>query len=1182
MEYFVKWRFNVQVKVNRKIKKVVALLGIIFLCANLLPSKRYIVAQDTTEVTDNSQQQALTPKLINESTNEELNKQAANYYPVIYLNDSFGTGKNSSIGKDINFYSKNNVDLQNVPDAYRFSKVVVKSDEINGHSFTKEISKVIAVNGSYYGLIKGTTQDYLKFSNPSEQLMIVYTRYIKVGFKETSGSHFIKKDGTGIVSDLTALTPGGPNEEQLKNGFYINAQSAYTDQRLYVIPDFKSINFSREGITEISMKRGTAENAEALRSNVNFYQFTDNQKNTTFKENLNPYGYLSSKKTIDYNYFVKSSGVISLDNGIPATDGNKQFFNLHFPADIAALKATTIFNNYADAQKGIVNGMSTVSWAYATGRHVFPGDASKQENMIDGKLKLNDYPISKGGTVIFTISVSDVISNYSSYFTHLNKLVMNGQVLNLPIPQNRAKAGETIRQNYNKTAYTYLKSGELVAVSYVPLQDNFSGDATKPWNSNTGRPYYFVTVMNVQGNININEVGRSEGYSQGNSPIGSDITMIQDGHGVNYAGWPTRTIPVSYDGGGPSYEARDISTILSLDDDLDNTTLTITSGWENQGSISAWKFPHGYYVDGKEGNKISFDKSRRLIMDSRYLPTYQVYKASKNVNINSVGSDYIGRFYEGISQTGALKFENNAYTFKLNNNVSQGTYFYNQAITLYRIELLNKKFRTMSIQYQDLNGNVEQNKTVKNLVFPKSNVMLTSSFDIGDMGQVSSLEGNFTKIGTTENGKEVTKNDELGIITIPELPTNATYYELVSVKTNGNTIPLTKKKFLPGQKVFLGQFLPTGKDFGDNDGIDNGSVVTLKAVQVQPFSLSTEDSNAQKATPDMKVQTALEKWVNDTVTKDDLVTDEGAKSPTATFEIVNPQDMKQATTSPVNVYTLKNFADSSYEILPTALTVKNLPKAQLTVTNKQIVDPKTENADGSLQPSVVLATTSTAKSSILLTEKSTNYATVNQGSVSTLKIPLSEWLKKDGDNAQFTIGFTAVAKGYDPRGMSRTSNTTDTIPTTDSDSQEVTLTVTKADSPSMKVEAVSHRKEVKITFDKKPEDFSLQNTGGILSLTSPANDLQVTDTKVSATASEVTVILTLNRELKADETLQALYRYNARYKRASQTVTVAKSIEDIVVTGLNFWSQPFGIMILLAFFGFGSYGYFKRYKRKKN
>lgn len=1147
----------------------------------------------------------ITPKLMNQSTGQMIDQDHAHYHPKIYLDATFGqTGKNENIGKDINLYSTNSVFLNNIPDAYRFIRVVVQSDVINGRSYTKEISKVIKIGSSYYGLIKGTTQDYLKFSHPEEQLIMVYNRYLMIGFKESVGaSHFnyLDNDNQGVLSGLTPITPGGITEEQFQKGYYIKGQQEYLDKRLYFIPDFQAIRFSRVGISEISAKIGTAENTSALRSSVNFYEFGSLKSNQKFKENINSYGYLSQNGTITYDYFVKNSGIVSLDTGIPNDEGSEEIYTLHFPNDVSALRKSTVFTSQYDAQNGKANGMAEITWAYVTGRDVYPFK-NNSNNLFDGVNKTNDYPISRGGTVVFTLQ--DTNDGSHTFFTHLNKLVINGQSINIPIAQLRAKAKDKITQQYSQTAYTYLKTGELVAVNYVPVGDNYTGTGLTPWlDAGNRKPYYFVTIMNIQGDILINAPG--EKRPDGSITNGADISFIQDGHGLDY-GWQHWSL--SIDKGGLSVGKRDVSTLLAIDEDLDTAQSVIFSGYESgmYQQFDLRDLPQGYYIDGEKTNGLGIVKSRRLIVDNSHPLSYQLLRSSKDnkVGINDESNSYLGRYYNQVSQTGVSKDEfaqNGHYWIDINSNTSEWDY----ASTLYKLDLTNKYFKTFSVQYQNVSGQVETSKTVNNLVFPKSNVSLTSSFDIDDFGHVKSLEGNGEIIGTTgDKTNKVTKQDELGFITIPALPDGASYYELSSVQTNNHSISLIpqqvnkSKRYLPGQKVFVGEFLPMGTDFGFANGIDNGSVVTLRAVKVTPFIESRESSYAQQAKEKMQVYTTVDKWEQDKLGVSDFVLAVGATDFNADFEVTDSNAADLSTDSPVpqvEAYVLKNFHDGSYEILPTSLTVKKIPQADLKVYPQQIIDPLTHNKEGVFPFSLRLAESSTTEDvSVTLTDEMKNNSIVSEndrGNITSIRVPLELWLANDKDEDTLPVNYIALAKGSVPinrkarsvlnvernvsaSSLALTNLTTTTTPTTNR-TENVVLTLEKANSPTPKVTASANKAEIIISFAKQSaEDFSLAaDTGGLVQISNAANDIKVTKQLISNNENQVDVHLSLDRPLIEKETLQVTYRYNVRYKRSTTEVTVTTNVSDIINTGL-YLAMPELSLLLLGLCGIGGYFYF--------
>lgn len=616
----------------------------------------------------------------------------------------------------------------------------------------------------------------------------------------------------------------------------------------------------------ISLKRASAEDDKAIKTSANFYRFTD-KTNTIFEENINGYGYLSRSRNIEYDYFIKNSGEISLENRIPDDKGNDSTFKLHFPSNFSKLGQTTVFSSQEEARNGIGNGMARVTWAYITGKDVFPG-TDDESNRINGNIVKNDYPITKGGTVVFTPQSSEM-----GYYSHLNKLVINGQPINLPESRFKRNQSDGVDQSYYKTAITYLKSGELVSVSFVPVSDGYqrerNGRDSKPWARDTGMPYYFVTVMNIQGNISM--YGHGETREDGSIPSGPDIVFLRDGHGLDYGATFSRKYPVSVDGSGYRFDGKDITTILSVDKDLDFSTMSIYSGYSTSEQYLQRDIPHGAYIDGASHNGIAIEKSRRLIVDSTHPLRFTVTRGSKDnsININERDDRWMGRYYN-ILNDDAMNSTGDKYSGYVANEekVSKGITKYWMDIksnideydfgsTIRGIYLTDKIFKTFSVEFEDLSGQREPDKTINDLLIPRSNNSLTSSLGINDEGSAHPLDGSDNHTGYSSSGHWVYKKNELGFIEIPSLPDGARYYQLEYVLTDGRKIILENKKFLPGQKVYVGQFLPVinsstrsrasrniapnSIDFGNSDSIDYGSRVVLRAISVNTISESKEN-----------------------------------------------------------------------------------------------------------------------------------------------------------------------------------------------------------------------------------------------------------------------------------------------------------------------------------------------------
>lgn len=1075
-----------------KLIKVVSTLTVLSCCVSAIPLQApAAIVQATTTATNplttgEEQTEALHPKMINQATGEEFDQSIINYQAEIFLNDKFGKDLNDSLTKSINLFGPNNVKDESIPDTYEFKKIMVTSDaDASGKTYTREIEQVIKVGGVYYALVKGTQQDYLKFTNEN-QIQIIYNRYIRVGFERTAtASDFITSQGSvasdrQIISGISGISPleaqNGINEDHEANGFY-TYNDKYADKKLYYLPDFKSIQFARPAFNQVSEKSGTEENNTAMRTTANFYQFTDWAGNTQFKENLNNFSmmnkdYDKNQESIDYEYFITNSGMIRLENGIPSDNSNQtERFKLHFPTVNNYSGITTYYTKNSGGEAGArKRAMARATWAYITGNNVNPYEAKT----IDGVTYTNDYPISKGGTVVFTLQNTHPESAPYKYHTHLNKLIINGENINLPISELRPFPNMEITQKYSRTTYTYLSTGELVAVSFVPMSDKVPTPSVTPWTVDTsGSPYYFVTIMNIQGDISLQ--GDGEKRADGSEVVGNDFVFLQDGAGLNYGYWRGQT-PFSRTklglvfGGDDWYEA---SSILEVDHDLDMNTLSICSGSKNYGEFKQRDFPYGMFYDGKSENGVGIKNSRRLLVDSAHPLKFTVDMGSKANSItggDTFDGRFRGRFYNkpNLTITNALggdaingyvaKLDKEKYWIYIPHNDDGGE---DNGVTLYRIHVKDKKFKSFDVNFLDLDGNVQTDLTVNgaklennpynNLVFPRTNVALTSSFDIDEFGEIRDLATSNLEIGTTDGGVTVTGKDESGFITIPDLPSGAKYYQLVKVNTAGKDIPLTNKKFLPGQKVFTGQFLPKGTDFGQTDGIDNNSVVTLKAVKVASFNPDTTQSKAELATDITKydtVNTGI--YAEDKVYADHFLSGTGSESPleTSAYFLVDSETKLTAaapatdansriykiasSTAGDKIWTLKSFGDNSYEIVSTNVTVNEKPKADIQVQNKEIVDPKTQNADGKLSTPEKMAWTTTANSKLTFAKDNSfdtvtigqDSSTPGQVSINSVNIPINVWTSKaNGDNQKLQIpsfwcgcSATTVDTNSDERG----------------------------------------------------------------------------------------------------------------------------------------------------------------------
>lgn len=1204
----------------RAVKIGAALLAFMCCVGVGLPAVTLPVVSAATESTltvGEDENKVFHPEMINQATGEKMDASELHFQPEIYLNDRFGTEKNAKVTSNINLVGKNNVVDASIPDAYEFIKVMVTSDpDSQNQTYTKEIEQIIKVGGSYYALIKGTQHDYLKFSNEN-QIKIVYNRYLRIGFEKSANFSDYIKTNNQIIPNLTQVTPAEEssnlNDNHAKNGFFV-ANSSYADGKFYYIPDFKSVQFARLGFDQVSQKSGSEESNLAMKTTANFYEFT-NQTNTKFTENLNSFSMMNhddstNKNVIDYDYFVKHSGIVRLEGGIPSSQADSSSrFTLHFPANHDFLWSTTYHSSDVgySAEKAIKRAMGDVTWAYITGQDAFPYQA---KTVIDGKTMTNNYPISKGGTVVFTLqtTMQGLQSKYK-YHSHLNRLVINGHNINLPISELRAKSGESITQQYSRTAYTYLPSGELVAVNYVPLPDGMTPSPT-PWNNDSNKsPYYFVTIMNVQGNINI--VGNKETFPDGTASIGNGFVFIQDGLGFYYSGGLYGYAPVSLSGYGLVLGREDtynVSSILQVDHDLDFDTASIYSGRTNSAAFNQRLFPYGYFFDGVKQNGFGISKSRRLIVDNNHPLRFTVDKSSNtaNTNINATDSTFMGRYFDkpnaetattqGNAKDGYIaKFDQGKYWLDFKSPTENENY----GATLYRVNVKDKHFKSFTVQFKDLSGNTIQNLSenkqaitndpYSHIVFPRTNVSLTSSFDIDDFGKITALSKETKQIGTTSNGTAVRGSDESGFIVIPDLPAGATYYQLESVTTDGKEIKLSNKKYLPGQKVFTGQFLPEGTDFGNANGIDNGSTVTLKAVKVDPYNPDSKTSKAEDA-KDFSQYATVDKnlYAGDKIHADHFAQTLGGDSPLgegayglvdAAGNLTADKDgiytVKAKTDTPDTVYTLKNFGDNSYEILATKLTISDKDKAKLTTTNQTIVDPLTQNASGTLEKRLTLATSTTPETTLKLSQTpGIKDATIgmDKGSVNQIEIPLSQWLTDaNADNAELKVPFAAVAQSSDTRSQPlkqiRLQKADQAVPTSDSDTTPVTVTLKKADSPKPTVLSREGEKEVTVTFAKQPEAISgdfgnTASSSAYAKLAADGSDLKITKQTLKEADGKYTLTLELDSPLKQDAKVNLTYRYSARY---NSTTTTFSPIGKIVDTGLKVVTAPyFWVLVLLA------------------
>lgn len=1252
---------------NRRWFQSICTAAVVTCCMSALPiqSGQAVVhalslESNQTYTTGEEQETPLLPKMMNQATGEEFDQSIVHYQPKIYVNDLFGQGKNTKIASSINLFGINNVKDTETPDAYEFKHAYVTSDpDEKGQTVTKEISQVIKLKGQYYALIKGTKQDYVKFSS-EKQISVSYNRYLRIGFdRSQSASQYITTAGQSssdvqIIAGMTMITPveasEGISEKHEKQGFYVY-HSAYADQKLYYIPDFMSVQFARPAFTQVSQKNGTEESNTAMKTTANFYRYVDQNDSQDFYENLNPFSMMArnehlGKDVIEYDYFVRHSGVVRLEEGIPSNESDQSTqFTLHFPTSNNYGGNTTFFSSTVgyNAQNATKRAMGRVTWAYITGNDAFP----YQNKTIDGKNYTNNYPISKGGTVVFTLqpTMNGLESKYK-YHTHLNKLVMNGYSINLPISELRAKANDLISQKYSRTAYTYLPSGEVVAVNYVPMPDDMAANVT-PWDvDKVGSPYYFVTIFNIQGDISI--YGNGEKRADGSTAIANDFVFIQDGLGFEYGSGSSQYVTLSQSGDGLELgrnETYVVSSILQVDHDLDLNSASIWSGKDRSKEFLQREFPFGYFFEGQAKNGFGIAKSRRLIVDTQHPLKFTVDKGSRTnaIKINATDGTYRGRYYDipnaptattsGNAQSGYLaKEEKGKYWIDFKSNSDSENY----GATLYRVHVKDKNFKSFQVQFQDSNGQILSEKTLQNLVFPRTNVSLTSSLKIDEFGNVSSLSSSNVGIGQTANGTKVKESDESGFITIPALPEGATFYELVSVSQNGTQIPLTHKKFLPGQKVFTGQFLPEGTDFGQANGIDNGAIVTLKAVKVTPYEPKAETTLAESAV-DIHVYDEVNRglYVGDEVLADHFVTDLGEESPLkeGAYQLYNAQNgladvsktgawstyrLTRATVGTDKIYTMKNFGDSSYEITSTLATIREKQPSNLTVENQTVVDPLSQDSNGVLPTAAKLAWSTTADATVTL-QKEIDWPGVEVGishpvketaQVDSVKIPINEWQEKaNNDSDSLQIPFTAQATGVDHRkqpltairqqtsthtvsspanlletrllrnrdlsGASRLStlaNTEDEAtaeePTVANGPKLVTLTVTKAMSPTPTAKGVDGENVVTVTFAKQSETLASFGTddksSSYVQVLQGGQQLNVTRTDLVDEGNQYRLSVTLDKPLQKAEQLTVKYRYNARYQSVDAAFTVDASWRDISNTGLKLICSPFVWVLVLT------------------
>lgn len=1211
----------------------------------------------------------LVPQVINEATGDPIDISQSGYEFKIYLDDAtgkndFGKGQNAQIGKHINLGegAAGSISVREIPDAYYFVKVLVESDAYGKDTqgklkkHVREVDRIIKIHDTYYGRLKGTTQDYISFSN-QKQVKLVYRRFLRVGFLEDKGSakagdevsRFSKVPNQTSILDTTVYTnfggSGEPTKDQLEKGFSV-VDDRFADGRLYYIPDYQSIRFFRPGFSKISLKSATAEEAKAIKSSVNFYRYTDNTvDHESFDVNLNNYGHMETSSQggnrIVYDYFIDHSGVVKMQYGIPG-DGEK--VTLHFPTNADQLAKSTNYDNEADmfepAKGGdpweyLSRGMARVTWGFFSG--------SEHVNGVTDQGIKGDYAVSKGGTVVFTLqstaqnSLGDRLWQYAEtanpYYTHLNKLVINGHSINLPIPQLKPGTADAVDQkSFSKSAYTYLPTGELVVVTYVPLSDNLqkkrdTGDREyrnyekKPWAKyNNEAPYYYVTIMNVQGDLKMFGYGE-DGQKPGEQSIGPNIAFITDGHWIGYGAgnfWQWRTIAAptwDYDKFvyNKSADVNNVTTVLDIDHDLDPDKLIVFSG-KNAPSNEAGKarttyhmkdLPYRFYMDAEKNtvNDVGITPTRRLLINEKFPLSYSLDISSKDNDnyMESFDEQWRGRFYDKKNvQPGGQMYvargDGQGYSAVPYNGpdlalrqtpywigIPSGDGAWSLGSRLVRIRLVDKTFKTFTVQYRDTEPGgevVKVFKEQKDIVFPRTNYSLTSSFDIDENGNVKPLLGNTDVIGKTASGTKVTGNSEAGYITIPELPDGAQYYELLSVHQKPvpagdpapEGIPLTPKKFLPGQRVFLGEFLPDGTDFGEAGGIDDGYTVILRARHVEPVT-ETDKTKAEKST-DMQVKTKIEKYVGETVTKDDLLTSDKQDVKPFTYDVVNDHDMSTATDPSERIYLMKKFVDenkddgieddSSYEIRPSDLIVREKVKSALTVTDRTIQDPI-----GSTEQPVMLADSGTPGAPVTLARKAIADDTEGigaittkekEGTVTSVDVPWYIWSRKDeiggpdidarlGNNAVLVIPYTAQAQAIPGQEIS----------TAPSDPQDVNLTITKRTPPTIDdISAIPGDDFVIISCAAQPEDLKVVEgqgqlgrekdpvSGSYVQLLTNPDGYEITNvTMLSQDDVRVKMKVHLNKTLESKKfSLPFLLRYNYRYR--SQTFDVNIPSDDSV------------------------------------
>ena len=167
-----------------------------------------------------------------------------------------------------------------------------------------------------------------------------------------------------------------------------------------------------------------------MKAVTNFYKFTGDGSKVAFSENMNNYGMMTTEtvdnkvqNTIEYNYFVKNSGVISLEDGIPlaASSENNFTYRVHFPGDVKSLERPTNFEATKYMESIALNaGRARVTWA----------NINQIDSNVYPHLGRVDYNVTKGGTIVFTLAPGNKEEIKSPYFSHLNKLVINGEFYN--------------------------------------------------------------------------------------------------------------------------------------------------------------------------------------------------------------------------------------------------------------------------------------------------------------------------------------------------------------------------------------------------------------------------------------------------------------------------------------------------------------------------------------------------------------------------------------------------------------------------------------------------------------------------------------------------------------------------------------------------------------------------------